>query len=174
MNKIIKQAFTLIELLVVIAIIGILSGLIVVAMGGMTQKASIAKSQIFSNSLKNSLMLNLVSEWKFDESTTAINGTTIQDSWSSGYNGTLSSIGDPAVNKVSTDCVSGKCLSFDGVDDYVDLGAYSSLPNLQFGKGSFTIGAWAKTSSGGVIINIYSCQQDIYLNISGGYSEVYS
>ena len=31
-------AFTLIELLVVIAIIGILSGLIVVAMGGITQK----------------------------------------------------------------------------------------------------------------------------------------
>jgi prepilin-type N-terminal cleavage/methylation domain-containing protein len=53
MNELIKKAFTLIELLVVIAIIGILSGLIVVSMGGVTQKANIAKAQVFSNSLKN-------------------------------------------------------------------------------------------------------------------------
>ena len=52
MNKFIKQAFTLIELLVVIAIIGILSGLIVVSMSGVTQKATIAKAQVFSNSLR--------------------------------------------------------------------------------------------------------------------------
>ena len=55
MNRFIKKAFTLIELLVVIAIIGILSGLIVVTMSGVTQKARIAKAQAFSNSLRNAL-----------------------------------------------------------------------------------------------------------------------
>jgi prepilin-type N-terminal cleavage/methylation domain-containing protein len=58
MKKTVSIAFTLIELLVVIAIIGILSGLIVVTMNGVTQKANIAKAQVFSNSLRNALMLN--------------------------------------------------------------------------------------------------------------------
>ena len=75
MSKLIKQAFTLIELLVVIAIIGILSGLIVVAMGGVTQKATIAKSQIFSNSLRNSLMLDILAQYTFDDITDYISST---------------------------------------------------------------------------------------------------
>jgi len=66
MHKIFRQAFTLIELLVVIAIIGILSGLIIVSMNGITNSATVAKAQVFSNSLRNALMMNLVSEWKFD------------------------------------------------------------------------------------------------------------
>jgi len=88
MNKLIKRSFALIELLVVIATIGILSGLIVVSMSGVTNKATIAKGQIFSNSLRNSLMANLVSEWKFDQ---VNNPSTDQtpDSWSGGNNGTL-------------------------------------------------------------------------------------
>ena len=49
MHKIKQLAFTLIELLVVIAVIGILSGLIVVSMSGVTNKATIAKAQVFSN-----------------------------------------------------------------------------------------------------------------------------
>ena len=68
MNKLLKTAFTLIELLVVIAIIGILSGLIVVSMSGVTEKANIAKSQVFSNSLRNSLMINTVSQYNFNDS----------------------------------------------------------------------------------------------------------
>jgi len=131
MHKLLKQAFTLIELLVVIAIVGILSGLIVVSMSGVTQKANIAKLQVFSNSLKNSLMLNLISEWKFDELTTAIDSTTIRDSWSGGNNGILDTnilVADTA-DKVRTEssCVSGKCLYFDGVDDYVSVTDNASL-----------------------------------------------
>ena len=64
MNK--RTAFTLIELLVVIAIIGILSGLIIVSVSGAAQKATIAKAQIFSNSLRNSLMMNMVAEFKLE------------------------------------------------------------------------------------------------------------
>ncbi|MFA5013447.1 MAG: type II secretion system protein, partial [Candidatus Paceibacterota bacterium] len=88
MNKRLFRAFTLIELLVVIAIIGILSALIIVGMNSTTQKATIAKAQVFSNSLRNSLMGNLISEWKFDQvNVPAANQTP--DSWSGGNTGTL-------------------------------------------------------------------------------------
>jgi prepilin-type N-terminal cleavage/methylation domain-containing protein len=140
MHKLLKQAFTLIELLVVIAIIGILSGLIVVAMGGVTEKASIAKSQVFSNSLRNSLMLNLVSEWKFDGVTTerAATNADVIDSWGSVNNGTIPA--SPAIPtiKPESDCVSGSCLSFDGGD-------YVSHPTISFADLTpYTYLTWVK------------------------------
>jgi len=119
-------AFTLIELLVVIAIIGILSSLIVVSMSGVTQKANIAKAQVFSNSLKSSLMLDLVSEWKLDG--------TANDSWGTN-NGTL--YGTTAVS----DCVYGACRDFNGTStDYVALSNPSSIVSLQSG----TVSLWIK------------------------------
>ena len=147
MKKILFKAFTLIELLVVIAIIGILSGLIVVAMGGMTQKATIAKTQIFSNSLRNSLMLNLVSEWKLDNN--------LNDSWSGGNNGTWTGPTAPntAINyRPEAECVSGQCLDFDGVDDRVD---FSFVPGI-LTTNKYTIAGWFKktSSSDTTIINI--------------------
>lgn len=127
-------AFTLIELLVVIAIIGILSGLIVVTMNGVTAKANIAKSQIFSNSLRNALMLNLVSEWKFDEGT----GQVTSDSWSGGNTGTLIGPTHLPTWKTGSDCVNGSCIQFDGIDDYVGCGTNSNLDIT----GDITIAAW--------------------------------
>jgi len=134
MSRLYKTAFTLIELLVVIAIIGILSGLIVVGMNGMTNSANVAKAQVFSNSLRNALMLNLVSEWKFDGNA--------NDSWSGGNNGTWNGAGGgtntSANYRPTTECVSGQCLNFDGTDDYVDCGAGSNI-NI---TGNLTISAW--------------------------------
>jgi prepilin-type N-terminal cleavage/methylation domain-containing protein len=127
-----RQAFTLIELLVVIAVIGILSGLIVVSMSGTTQKATIAKAQVFSNSLRNSLMLNLISEWKFDETS----GTSAADTWGSNTatttNGTFT----------SSDCVYGSCLSLSGSSTYVDLGSNASLLSVFDAGKSFTYSLW--------------------------------
>ncbi|MFA5431666.1 MAG: LamG-like jellyroll fold domain-containing protein [Candidatus Paceibacterota bacterium] len=150
MNKLLRQAFTLIELLVVIAIIGILSGLIVVSMSGVTQKANIAKAQVFSNSLRNSLMLNIVGEWKFDDLSEAKDNASILDSWGAVNSGTLDTnlvVADTTDKlKLGTDCVSGKCLYFDGVDDYVDCANNSNL-NL---TNSFAISVWVKPISGDV------------------------
>lgn len=126
MNK--KLAFTLIELLVVIAVIGILSGLIVVSMSGVTNKATIARAQVFSNSLRNSLMSNLVFEWKLDENT----GTVINDSWSN-TTGTLSG----GTWKTGTSCINGSCVYFNGTSDYINLGDTADPTEI-------TVAAWIK------------------------------
>ena len=125
-------AFTLIELLVVIAIIGILSGLIVVSMSGVTQKANIAKYQVFSNSLRNALMLSLVADWKFDEGS----GTNTVDSWGN-KNGTFNN--SPSW---STSCPSGSCVCFDGTaNKYISTSLALNAPNY------LTIEFWLKAVS---------------------------
>jgi prepilin-type N-terminal cleavage/methylation domain-containing protein len=142
-----RLAFTLIELLVVIAVIGILSGLIVISMNGITDKASIAKGQVFSNSLRNKLLLSLVSEWKFDNITDYDSGTkiinstanNISDSWGDRHG---RAYGGPLL-KEGSDCVSGKCVSFDGVDDYIQA---VSFPYVTI-HGPSTIEMWLNISS---------------------------
>jgi len=101
-----KQSFTLIEILVVIVIIGILSSFIFFTINDSVEKANIAKSKMFSESIRNNLLLNLVSEWKLDETS----GTTFYDTWGSN-NGTNNGAG------FETDCISGGCVSFDGNDN---------------------------------------------------------
>ncbi|MFA5432509.1 MAG: LamG-like jellyroll fold domain-containing protein [Candidatus Paceibacterota bacterium] len=158
MNKLIKQAFTLIELLVVIAIIGILSGLIVVSMSGVTQKANLAKAQVFSNSLRNALLLNLVAEYKLDGNA--------NNSWNQ-TNGTVYE----AVT-LTSGCVQNYCLSFDGSNDYGEatLNSFSSE----------TISLWIKLnnySASGKVLGINAHAQGnnaigsfdkiLYVNESG-------
>ncbi|MFA5714917.1 MAG: LamG domain-containing protein [Candidatus Paceibacterota bacterium] len=140
MNNFIRKSFTLIELLVVIAIIGILSGLIIVGMNGMSQKATIAKVQIFSNSLRNSLMLNIVGEWKFDGSGVIDGGyatsTYTQDTWNGGISGTIH--GTPLVYSGSN-CINGSCLFFNGSSDYI------TYTPIHFNDLSpYTYSAWVK------------------------------
>lgn len=67
-----SKSFTLIELLVVIVIIGILAGIIIISTTSSIEKANIAKAHSFSNTIKNELFFNLVSEWTFDEDTAGI------------------------------------------------------------------------------------------------------
>ena len=132
MNKKIQKAFTLIELLVVIAIIGILSGLIITTMSGATESARIAKLKVYSNSVRDTLGANLVSEWKFDEGSSI----TASDTWGTNT-GTLKEYGGATCAFSSTlhcpqwqsetNCISGKCLSFDGADDYVECGTGTNL-----------------------------------------------
>ncbi|MDD5555230.1 MAG: LamG domain-containing protein [Candidatus Pacebacteria bacterium] len=138
-----RKSFTLIEILVVIVIIGIISAFIIVSMSGVSSRANIAKGQVFSNSLKNSLMLNLISEWRLDDAS----GTTAQDHWGTNP-GVWSGAGGGAYTspswRTSSECVSGGCLAFDGTDDYVDCGN-----NVPIGLSSFTFSFWTKTSRSG-------------------------
>ena len=146
MNKLLKQAFTLIELLVVITIIGILSGLIVVSMSGVTQKATIAKAQVFSNSLRSSLMIDLTAEWKFDGPTSAGSLTTvndIKDSWGTSHG----SISGPAIfMRDGNDCLSGKCIDFDNTS-IANLSRIQSIP-INLTSGYLTINSWVYFKDG--------------------------
>jgi len=122
------QIKQLIEILVVIVIIGILSSFIFFTINDSVEKANIAKSKMFAESIRNNFLLNLVSEWKFDNSSDL--GI---DSWGSN-NGT-----NYGADSVSTDCVSGGCASFiSSNSDYVDCGNDASTQI----SGSITVGMW--------------------------------
>jgi prepilin-type N-terminal cleavage/methylation domain-containing protein len=133
-----NKSFTLIEILVVIVVIGIISSFIIVGLSSVSGKANIAKGQAFSNSLRNSLLMNLVSEWKFD-GPTADNGNVtvddIKDSWGN-KNCSLSGIA-PKV-RTGTNCISGSCIYFDREND-----GYLTCGNLGL-YSSFTVNFWAK------------------------------
>ena len=173
MPQIIRKAFTLIELLVVIAIIGILSGLIVVSMGNVTQKATIAKAQVFSNSLRNSLMMNIIGEWKMDEGS----GTAANDSWGRNNNGTLSGFTDTTAGygdthtsgwMSSSNCISGTCLKFDGTDDCISFSsAITTTARTQAGWFYFSQMAATKGSHTYTFSNIYQHLSNNYLYIIG-------
>jgi prepilin-type N-terminal cleavage/methylation domain-containing protein len=140
MNKAIKQAFTLIELLVVIAIIGILSGLIVVSMSGATQKANIAKAQVFSNSLRSALMIDLVAELRFDGLTSPGSLATaddIKDTWGTS-NGVIS--GPAIFVRGGNDCLNGKCIDFDNTS-VANLSCVTSIP-INLPSGFLTVNSW--------------------------------
>ena len=122
-----NKSFTLIEILVVIVVIGILSAFILVGMSSITSSANIAKSQAFENSIRNSLLTNLVSEWKF-------NGNA-NDSWGIN-NGTVSS-----ATLTSNGCVRDSCYSFDGTDDIISFGNDASL---SMRTGDHTVSIWVK------------------------------
>ena len=127
MNK--QKSFTLIELLVVIVIIGILAGVVMISTSSSIDKANIAKLKVFSESIKNDLMLNLVSEWKLDENS----GTQIRDTWGINH-GTLTN----ATWKNGNDCISNNCLSFNTSTDYVTIPSSESLRIVD----NLTLEAW--------------------------------
>jgi len=123
-NKHFHQGFTLLELLIVIGIIGILSSIILVSYKGYSEKAKLSNTIQWAKSVHSELGAHAVGGWSFDH----IVGTTVLDDSGNGNNGTI--YGATQVNGVS-----GEALSFDGVDDYVNV-PISSAPNI------FTITAW--------------------------------
>ncbi|GMX58376.1 MAG: hypothetical protein MCSN_0300 [Candidatus Microsyncoccus archaeolyticus] len=136
-----NKSFTLIEILIVIVVVGILSSFILVGMSSLTNNANIAKSKAFSGSLRDSLLMNLVGEWKLDEGS----GQTISDSWgpNSSFLGDDGTVETDDPTWLSSGCVSQNCLSFDGVDDKVNCGNNSVFDIT----GSITIEGWAKFKS---------------------------
>ena len=83
-----------------------------------------------------------VGYWKFDEGT----GTTANDASGKGNAGTLTNMASPATPtsgwQAEDKCVSGKCLAFDGTDDYVQFSPPGATLNS-----TFTQTAWIKTNS---------------------------
>jgi len=126
-----SKSFTLIELLVVIVIIGILAGVIMISTSSSISKAGLAKAQIFSENVKDGLLLNLISEFKFDDSS-----SPYKDSWGSSPNGSCTTC--PSHKGTSlNECFSGGCLSFNG--QYI---SFSNKPAI-----AGTISLWFKKES---------------------------
>ena len=94
--------------------------------------ATLARAKAFSSNIQNSMLLNLVSEWTFDEP--AVNNIT-QDSW--GVNdGTLT--GTLQYRDSSSGyCIFGGCYDFSG-DDYIDCADVLSTANV------YTFSFWGK------------------------------
>jgi prepilin-type N-terminal cleavage/methylation domain-containing protein len=176
MNKNIKTklAFTLIELLVVIAIIGILSGVILTTMSGAADSARVAKLKVYSNSVRDILGANLVSEWNFDNS-----ADLGRDIWGSN-DGTLSGTSQPTYTNAG--CVSGGCLNFGGGGTgHIDCGVLTQ-PMTQI-----TISGWFKVDASGFSgeamfdsnnldygITFFPTDNKVYFYINGGGNNISS
>ena len=89
-----------------------------------------------------------INHWKFDEGS----GNTVHDEGLSRNDGTITG----ATWKNESECKNGKCLSFDGVDDYVEINpASNSTINL---TGNDSISAWIYPTVSSGIMNIIDSQ----------------
>ena len=128
------SGFTLLELLVVISIIGLLASVFVFGYSGWTDKARLANTKSFSQSVRSTLTAYVVGSWTFDR----ISGATVYDD--SGYNN----------NGVNTGVVVADGINKNGFlfnsSDVVFVNNSTSLNNYD----ALTLEAWAKpTISGG-------------------------
>ncbi|GMX58375.1 MAG: hypothetical protein MCSN_0290 [Candidatus Microsyncoccus archaeolyticus] len=140
-----NKSFTLIEILVVIVVVGILSTFILVGISSITNSANITKSKAFENSLRNSLLTSLISEWKLDGNA--------NDSWSTN-NGTIT--GHEPLIESENNCIDKNCFNFNGTSS-----TYVYIGNNPRPTGSQTISLWYK-------LNNYN--PSVSLTIIGGIS----
>lgn len=133
-----NKSFTLIEILVVIIVIGIISSFIIVSLSSVSSSANIAKGQAFSNSLRNSLLMNLVSEQKLDGNANDSWGTNNGTWYGSEEGSNLTANWRP-----KSECISNQCLHFDGTDDFINIPDSTSLT---LGN-EITISIWVKLIS---------------------------
>lgn len=146
-----EKSFTLIEILVTIVIIGILAGVIMISTTSSVDKANVTKTRVFSESVKNRLLMNLVNDW--DASNYIKSGTTwtLKDSWGSN-NGVFANTpttsvcsdvsGSEACPQIRTEGDIGDVLVFSGADGErikIDL---SWSANFKTNDGPSTLEVW--------------------------------
>ncbi len=119
-----NKSFTLIEILVVIVVIGVLSAFILVGMSSISSSANVAKSKAFANSLRDSLLIDLISEWKLDGNA--------NDSWGSNTGNLIGTF----VTKTSNECVQDQCLEFNGSNNAI------TLTNIDASFQNLTLSSW--------------------------------
>ena len=103
-------------------------------------KASIAKSKVFEESIQNNLSANMISRWTLDEVIGTAAPYTTPDQWGSNTGTLYGTNGLPQL-RPSSECVTDGCFLFDGVDDYV------SQDNAYFDQKNISACVWAKQDS---------------------------
>jgi len=127
-----QRGFTLLELLIVIAIIGLLASVVMVQFPEAQKRARLAEAQVFADTLRGSLQMEMAANWAFDETS----GTVAKDSWFDEINGTLNG------NPQWVEGIINNALEFDGND-------YVSVPADSFNNNSGTIEMWIKPNFNG-------------------------
>ena len=110
-----EKAFTLIELLVVVAIIGILSGVVLVALNSAREKSKIASIKSTLKQLYNQAAINQLNNGSFTGSNTSYSDLTCtgykeDGTQGDGTTGNLAKIAQPLIDQG----IIVKCFSFDG------------------------------------------------------------
>ncbi|MDP2950946.1 MAG: LamG-like jellyroll fold domain-containing protein [bacterium] len=129
-NKHINQpsGFTLLELLVVISIIGLLASMFVFGYAGWTDKARLANTKSFSQSVRSSMGFYAIGAWTFDN----VQGTTVLDDSGNNNNGVNS--GAVVVEGLNRNGFEFNSADVVSVSNSASLNDYDAL----------TLEAWAK------------------------------
>lgn len=101
------------------------------------------KTVTIASTPRNFLTSGLIGHWSFDGNKTNWGSNTTQDSSGNGNTGTMTSMStttSPAQGKI------GQGLSFDGVDDFVNIPDSSALDSIE-GASGITIAFWIKNST---------------------------
>jgi prepilin-type N-terminal cleavage/methylation domain-containing protein len=133
--------FTLIELLIIIAILGILAGLVFVAVNPAkrSNQAKVSGALRFAKQVDYSLTFETVGQWNFDDSSNPSQALDTSGNNHGTIIGATYDCNDTPYHIVGSG--NGKCaLSFDGVDDSVTI-PYNSTINP---KNAITVTAWVK------------------------------
>ena len=132
-----SRGFTLIELLMVISVIALLAAIVFNSLRGAREGARISNALSFQHQMHSLLGADLVGWWNFDNEPVT---NQFRDLSGGGNTGTCTSPGCPALVD-GVPGTRGTALSFDGVDDEVNIGIgtrYFPLP-------SFTICSWVQS-----------------------------